>query len=134
LDGKVYYALEGSVFIAGAAIKWLRDGLGIISSASETEAMAISVNSSEGVYFVPAFSGLGAPYWDMYARGAIVGLTQGITRNHIVRATLESLAYQTRDVIEAMIDDSQIKLKKLYVDGGLRQIISCCNSSPIFKC
>ena len=118
LDGKVYYALEGSVFIAGAAIKWLRDGLGIISSASETEAMATSVNSSEGVYFVPAFSGLGAPYWDMYARGAIVGLTQGVTRNHIVRATLESLAYQTRDVTEAMIDDSKIELKKLYVDGG----------------
>ena len=118
LDGKVYYALEGSVFIAGAAIKWLRDGLGIISSASETEAMATSVNSSEGVYFVPAFSGLGAPYWDMYARGAIVGLTQGVTRSHIVRATLESLAYQTRDVTEAMIDDSKIELKKLYVDGG----------------
>ncbi len=118
LNGKVKYALEGSVFIAGAAIKWLRDGLGIISSASETEAMATSVASSEGVYFVPAFSGLGAPYWDMYARGAIVGLTQGINRNHIVRATLESLAYQTRDVFEAMQQDSGIILKDLYVDGG----------------
>ncbi len=118
LDGKVFYALEGSVFIAGAAIKWLRDGLGIIEKASETEQMALSVPSSEGVYFVPAFSGLGAPYWDMYARGAIVGLTQGVNRNHIVRATLESLAYQTRDVFEAMEQDSGLELKKLYVDGG----------------
>ncbi len=118
LNGQVYYALEGSVFIAGAAIKWLRDGLQIIKSASETEQMALSVQSSEGVYFVPAFSGLGAPYWDMDARGAIVGLTQGVNRNHIVRATLESLAYQTRDVFEAMEQDSGIKLQKLYVDGG----------------
>ncbi len=118
LDGKIKYALEGSVFIAGAAIKWLRDGLGIIKSAPETEAMAMSVESSQGVYFVPAFSGLGAPYWDMYARGAIVGLTQGINRNHIVRATLESLAFQTRDVFEAMEQDSGLKLKTLFVDGG----------------
>ncbi len=118
LDGKVSYALEGSVFIAGAAVKWLRDGLGLIKSAAETEAMAMSVPSSEGVYFVPAFSGLGAPYWDMYARGAIVGLTQGVNKNHIVRATLESLAYQTRDVFEAMQQDSGLKLQKLYVDGG----------------
>ena len=118
LDGKVKYALEGSVFIAGAAIKWLRDGLGIIKSATETEAMAMSIPSSQGVYFVPAFSGLGAPYWDMYARGAIVGLTQGVNRNHIVRATLESLAYQTRDVFEAMEQDSGLKLRTLYVDGG----------------
>jgi len=118
LNGKIKYALEGSVFIAGAAIKWLRDGLGIIKTAKETEAIAQSVKSSEGVYFVPAFSGLGAPYWDMYARGAIVGLTQGINRNHIVRATLESLAYQTRDVFEAMQQDSGLKLKTLFVDGG----------------
>ncbi len=118
IDGKVYYALEGSVFIAGGAIKWLRDGLQIIKSASETEQMALSVESSEGVYVVPAFAGLGAPYWDMDARGAIVGLTQGITKNHIVRATLESLAYQTKDVFEAMQQDSGIKLQKLYVDGG----------------
>ncbi len=118
LNGTVNYALEGSVFIAGAAIKWLRDGLGIIKSAAETEAMALSVPSSEGVYFVPAFSGLGAPYWDMYARGAIVGLTQGVNKNHIVRATLESLAYQTKDVFEAMEQDSGLKLKTLYVDGG----------------
>ncbi len=118
IGDKVTYALEGSVFIAGAVVKWLRDGLGIIKTAAETEQMALSVESSEGVYFVPAFSGLGAPYWDMYARGAIVGLTQGINRNHIVRAALESLAYQTRDVFEAMINDSGLNLKELYVDGG----------------
>ncbi len=118
IDGKVKYAVEGSVFIAGAAIKWLRDSLGIIKDASETEAIATSLTSSEGVYLVPAFSGLGAPYWDMEARGAIVGLTQGSTYKHIVRATLESLAYQSMEVVRAMEQDTKIKLKTLYVDGG----------------
>jgi len=110
--------LEGSVFIAGAAIKWLRDGLKIIERASDTEEIAFSVTDSQGVYVVPAFTGLGAPYWDMYARGAILGLTQGVTDKHLVRATLESLAYQTTDIIGIMEIDSDIKLKKLKVDGG----------------
>jgi glycerol kinase len=114
----VSYALEGSVFIAGAAIKWLRDGLKIIERASDTEEIAFSVTDSQGVYVVPAFTGLGAPYWDMYARGAILGLTQGVTDKHLVRATLESLAYQTTDIIGIMEIDSDIKLKKLKVDGG----------------
>ncbi len=116
--GKTEYALEGSVFIAGAAVQWLRDGLGMIVNASETEALATSVNDTNGVYFVPAFVGLGAPYWDMNARGAIVGLTRGATRAHIVRAALEAMAYQTRDVIECMQKDSGIKAKELRVDGG----------------
>ena len=110
--------MEGSVFIAGAAIKWLRDGLKIIERASDTEEIAFSVTDSQGVYVVPAFTGLGAPYWDMYARGAILGLTQGVTDKHLVRATLESLAYQTTDIIGIMEIDSDIKLKKLKVDGG----------------
>ena len=114
----VNYALEGSVFIAGAAIKWLRDGLKIVKKASDTEEIALSVSDSQGVYVVPAFTGLGAPYWDMYARGAIFGLTQGVTDKHIVRATLESLAYQTRDIIGLMEVDSGIKLKSLKADGG----------------
>lgn len=118
LNGKVNYALEGSVFIAGAAIKWLRDGLKIIKSAKETEALVSDTDSNEGVYFVPAFSGLGAPYWNMDARGAIFGLTQGVSEKHIVRATLESLAYQTRDILEAMVKDSEIDLKELNIDGG----------------
>jgi len=118
LDGEITYALEGSVFIAGAAVKWLRDGLKIIKSARETEEIASSVASNEGVYVVPAFSGLGTPYWDMTAKGTITGITQGITDKHIVRATLESLAYQTRDVLEAMTLDSRIELKELNVDGG----------------
>ncbi len=117
----VQYALEGSVFIAGAAIQWLRDGLKIISSAAETEAMAASVRDNGGVYFVPAFVGLGAPHWDQYARGTIVGLTRGSTREHIVRAALESIAYQTRDVLECMREDSKIDLKELRVDGGAVQ-------------
>jgi glycerol kinase len=112
------YALEGSVFIAGAAIQWLRDGLKIISSAAETEAMAVSAGDNGGVYFVPAFVGLGAPHWDQYARGTIVGLTRGSTREHVARAALESIAYQTRDVLECMRDDSNIKLSELRVDGG----------------
>lgn len=118
IGNDVNYALEGSVFIAGAAIKWLRDGIKIIDNASETEEIASSVADCQGVYVVPAFTGLGAPYWDMYARGAILGLTQGVTEKHIVRATLESLAYQTRDIIELMEVDSGIKLKSLKADGG----------------
>lgn len=118
IGSEVSYALEGSVFIAGAAVKWLRDGIKIIKNASETEEIASSVADSQGVYVVPAFTGLGAPYWDMYARGAILGLTQGVTDKHLVRATLESLAYQTRDIIGLMEVDSGIKLKSLKADGG----------------
>lgn len=118
LGGKVEYALEGSIFVAGAAVQWLRDELKIIHDAQDSEYFAKKVNDSNGVYVVPAFTGLGAPYWDMYARGAIVGLTRGVNRNHIIRATLESIAYQTKDVIEAMIDDSGINLTALKVDGG----------------
>ena len=112
------YALEGSVFIAGAAIQWLRDGLRVIRRAAQTEAIARSVRDTDGVYVVPAFVGLGAPYWDMQARGAILGLTRGTTREAIVRATLESLAYQTADVVEAMQQDSGVQFKRLHVDGG----------------
>ena len=118
IDGKISYALEGSIFIAGAAIQWLRDELRLIDSASDTEYYASKVADTNGVYFVPAFAGLGAPYWDMYARGAIVGLTRGANKDHIIRATLESLAYQTRDVIEAMQEDSGLALRRLKVDGG----------------
>ncbi len=118
INGKVEYALEGSVFIAGAAIQWLRDGLKIIDSAPDSEYFAMKVPSTDGVYVVPAFAGLGAPYWDMYARGGILGLTRGTTKAHLIRATLESLAYQTTDVLEAMEKDSNIKLKTLKVDGG----------------
>ena len=112
------YALEGSVFISGAAIQWLRDGLGILTSAAESETLAAHVADSGGVYFDPAFVGLGAPYWDMYARGAIVGLTRGTTRAHIVRAALEAICYQTRDVLQAMEADSGIAVSGLRVDGG----------------
>jgi glycerol kinase len=115
---KVSYALEGSVFIAGAAIKWLRDALKLIKNASETEEIARSLESTGGIYVVPAFSGLGAPFWNMYARGAILGLTQGITDKHIVKATLESIAYRTKDVLDAMCKDSGIQLTGLNVDGG----------------
>ena len=118
LNGKIEYALEGSVFIAGAAIQWLRDGLRILDSAPDSEYYAMKVADTDGVYVVPAFAGLGAPYWDMYARGAIFGLTRGSTKAHLIRATLESLAYQTRDVLNAMENDSQIKLEALRVDGG----------------
>jgi glycerol kinase len=118
LQGKVEYALEGSVFVAGAAIQWLRDELKIIHEAADSEYFANKVKDTKGVYVVPAFTGLGAPYWDMYARGAIVGLTRGAGRNHIIRATLESIAYQTKDIIEAMIEDSGINLTVLKVDGG----------------
>ncbi len=118
LGDKVTYALEGSVFIAGAAVQWLRDELKIISKASETEELALMVSDSGGVYFVPAFVGLGAPYWDPYARGIITGLSRGSNRNHLVRATLEAIAYQTEDVLKAMQDDAAIKLAALKVDGG----------------
>ncbi len=117
-DNSISYALEGSVFIAGAAIQWLRDSLKIIDSASETEKIATSIPDLENVYVVPAFAGLGAPYWDMYSRGAIFGLTRDTGKNHIVKAALESLAYQTKDIIDVMEKDSQIKLKSLKVDGG----------------
>jgi len=118
VGGKLNYALEGSVFIAGAAIKWLRDGLKLIKTASDTLDIAQNLESTEGIYVVPAFSGLGAPFWDMFARGAILGITQGVTDKHIVRATLESIAYRTRDVLDAMSKDSGIKLTELNVDGG----------------
>jgi glycerol kinase len=116
--GGAAYALEGSIFIAGAAIQWLRDELGLVARAAETEAIARSVADTQGVYVVPAFAGLGAPYWDMDARGAILGLTRGAGRRHIVRATLESLAYQTRDVLEVMNRDSGVPIRELRVDGG----------------
>ena len=118
LDGKVNYALEGSIFVAGAAIQWLRDEMKLISDAFDSEYFATKVKDTNGVYVVPAFTGLGAPYWDPYARGAIFGLTRGVNSNHIIRATLESIAFQTRDVLEAMQADSGIRLHALRVDGG----------------
>lgn len=117
-NGKVQYALEGSVFVAGAAIKWLRDELKLIDNAAETEELANSVPDSNGVYVVPAFTGLGAPYWNAYARGAVFGLSRGANRAHFVRATLESLAYQSLDVIRAMEEDAEISVTSLRVDGG----------------
>ena len=117
-DDKVNYALEGSVFIAGAAIQWLRDSLKVIGKASETEKIAQSIEKLHDIYVVPAFAGLGAPYWDMYSRGAIFGLTRDTSVDHIIKATLESLAYQTKDIIDVMEKDSGIKLKSLKVDGG----------------
>jgi glycerol kinase len=118
IDGWSTYALEGSIFVAGAVIQWLRDGLGILSSAEASEAVAATVADTNGVYMVPAFVGLGTPYWDPYARGAIVGLTRGVTRAHLVRAALESIAYQTRDVLEAMQRDTGLQVAELRVDGG----------------
>ncbi|MED2970862.1 glycerol kinase GlpK [Fictibacillus sp. B-59209] len=118
IDGKVQYALEGSIFVAGSAVQWLRDGLQLIRTSPESEELAERVTSSDGVYVVPAFVGLGTPYWDSEARGAVFGLTRGTKKEHFVRATLESLAYQTRDVLTAMEADSGIELKKLRVDGG----------------
>ena len=118
IDGKVEYALEGSIFVAGSAIQWLRDGLRMFPSSPDSEAYAERVESTEGVYVVPAFVGLGTPYWDGDARGAVFGLTRGTTKEHFIRATLESLAYQTKDVVEAMITDSGIDLHTLRVDGG----------------
>ena len=118
LNGKVEYALEGSIFVAGAAIQWLRDEMGLVENSPASERYARMVDDTNGVYMVPAFVGLGAPYWDPYARGAIVGLTRGANRNHVIRATLESLAYQTWDVLHAMEADSGIRLDSLKVDGG----------------
>ncbi|OLS03437.1 glycerol kinase GlpK [Tissierella creatinophila] len=118
IDGKVEYALEGSIFVAGAVVQWLRDELQIVHDVKDTEYFARKVEDTGGVYLVPAFVGLGAPYWDMYARGTMVGLTRGTNRNHIIRAALESICYQTRDILEAMEQDSHIKLNTLKVDGG----------------
>lgn len=118
IDGTVNYALEGSIFVAGAAIQWLRDELRILDSASDSEYMAKKVKDTNGCYVVPAFTGLGAPHWDQYARGTIVGITRGVNKYHIIRATLESLAYQTNDVLQAMRADSGIELNALKVDGG----------------
>lgn len=118
VNGITHYALEGSVFIAGAVVQWLRDGLGIINKSAEVEELAAKVNSNEGVYFVPAFTGLGAPHWNQDARGTIVGLTRGSNASHIARAALESIAYQTMDVLKAMEADSGISIKELRVDGG----------------
>jgi len=123
IDGKVEYALEGSVFMAGASIQWLRDELRMIKSAADSEEYATAVEDTNGVYVVPAFVGLGAPYWDQYARGTIVGLTRGAKKEHLIRATLESLAYQVYDVLKAMQEDSGITLKALKVDGG-----ACANN------
>ena len=118
IDETTTYALEGSVFTAGAVIQWLRDGLCILSDADASEALATSVDDCGGVYFVPAFTGLGAPYWDPHARGMILGLTGGITKAHLTRAALQAIAFQTRDVLEAMTRDTGIPLRELRVDGG----------------
>ena len=123
LAGKVEYALEGSVFIAGAAVQWLRDSLHLIDQSQDSEYFATKALGSNDVYVVPAFAGLGAPYWDMYARGAIFGLTRDTGKDHLIKATLESLAYQTKDILQAMEDDSNIKLATLKVDGG-----ACANN------
>ncbi len=117
-SGEPVFALEGSIFIAGAAVQWLRDGLKILLSASESEQMARSVDNTAGVYFVPAFVGLGAPYWDPDARGGIFGITPGTTQNHVVRAVLEAICYQTRDVLESMLKDTGLQIQALRVDGG----------------
>ncbi|QUR93575.1 glycerol kinase GlpK [Macrococcoides canis] len=118
IDGKVNYALEGSIFVAGSALQWLRDGMRMIQSAPQSEDYATQVTDADGVYVVPAFVGLGTPYWDSEARGAVFGLTRGTQKEHFIRATLESLAYQTRDVLDAMEKDSKIEVKTLRVDGG----------------
>ena len=118
LDGKVNYALEGSVYVAGAAIQWLRDELKLIDGSPDSEYFATRVKDTAGCYVVPAFTGLGAPHWDPYARGAIMGLTRGVNKYHLIRATLESLAFQTNDVLHAMELDSGIRLDSLKVDGG----------------
>lgn len=118
LDGQVNYALEGSIFVAGAAVQWLRDEMRLIDSAEDSEYMAQKEKDTNGCYVVPAFTGLGAPHWDQYARGTIVGITRGVNKYHIIRATLESIAYQVNDVLEAMKADSGISLSSLKVDGG----------------
>lgn len=118
LDGKVNYALEGSIFVAGASVQWLRDEMRLIDSAEDSEYIARKVKDTNGCYVVPAFTGLGAPYWDQYARGTIVGITRGVNKYHIIRATLDSIAYQVHDVLGAMRADSGISLSSLKVDGG----------------
>tara|TARA_B110001454_G_scaffold200037_1_gene205320 strand:- start:90 stop:779 length:690 start_codon:yes stop_codon:yes gene_type:complete len=118
INGETQYALEGSIFIAGAVVQWLRDSLKIIKTSQDVEKLASSVNSSEGVYFVPAFAGLGAPHWNQYAQGTMFGLTRGSTDAHIARASIESIAFQTMDVLKAMEADSGISIKELRVDGG----------------
>jgi glycerol kinase len=140
IGGKQLFAVEGSIFIAGAAVQWLRDGLGIIKSAEESESLAASVLSSDGVYVVPAFAGLGAPHWDMYARGTIVGITRGTTAAHITRATLESIALQTLDVVELMERETGARMPELRVDGGavgndlLMQIQADVLQRPVVRC
>lgn len=139
INNKVYYALEGSIFVAGAAIQWLRDEMRLVDSAADTEYMASKVRDTNGCYVVPAFTGLGAPHWDQYARGTIVGITRGVNKCHIIRAVLESLAYQTHDVITAMKADSGIELSSLKVDGGasannlLMQIQSDVINAPVLR-
>ena len=118
IGDKVNYALEGSIFVGGSVVQWLRDGLGVISSSSEVETLAESVPDTGGVYFVPALTGLAAPYWDQYARGSISGISRGTTAAHIARAALEGIAYQTLDIVDAMQRDAGIELKELKVDGG----------------
>ena len=140
IAGSQRFALEGRIFIAGAAVQWLRDGLGIIKSAAESEPLAASVPSSDGVYVVPAFAGLGAPHWDMYARGTIVGITRGTTAAHLARATLESIALQTLDVVELMERESGATMPELRVDGGavannlLMQIQADVLQRPVVRC
>ena len=137
LDGKVEYALEGSIFVAGSAIQWLRDELHLLEDARDSEYMAQKVRDTNGCYVVPAFTGLGAPHWDQYARGAIVGLTRGVNKNHIIRATLDSLCYQINDVLTAMEADSGIAMTALKVDGGacannyLMQTMADISSLPV---
>ena len=118
VEGRVDYALEAAIFVTGAAVQWLRDGLGIIENAAETEELARSLSSNDGVYLVPAFTGLGSPHWDPYARGTIVGLTRGAGRAHFARAALEAMAYQTVDAVEAMEKAAGVKLEELKADGG----------------
>lgn len=139
LDGKVNYALEGSIFVAGAAIQWLRDEMKLIDSAKDSESLAQKVEDTNGCYVVPAFTGLGAPHWDQYARGTMVGITRGVNRYHIIRATLESLAYQVHDVLEAMKADSGISIPALKVDGGasandfLMQVQADIMDAPVIR-
>ncbi len=139
IDGKISYALEGSIFVAGAAVQWLRDGLKLIDDSADTEYLATKVPDTNGCYVVPAFTGLGAPHWDQYARGSFLGLTRGVNKYHIIRATLESIAFQANDVIEAMRSDSKIKINTLKVDGGasannfLMQFQSDISDVPVLR-
>ena len=139
INGEVQYALEGSVFTGGAIIQWLRDELGIIKTSAETEELAIKAGDNGGVYIVPAFTGLGAPYWDMYARGTILGITRGTNRTHIVRAALEAIAYQSHDLLEALVADADIEIKAIKVDGGastnnfLMQFQADINAKPVLR-